>query len=155
MKEYNSMYESPFGAIKLVCTDTALLQLRRLLDGERVTQTEETDLIQIVTRQLDEYFVGRRKSFDIPLDLRGTDFQRSVWSALCDIPYGETRTYGEIAAATGHPKAYRAVGMANHKNPIGIIVPCHRVIGADGRLTGYAGGLPMKQALLAMEREHI
>ena len=102
--------------------------------------------------QLDEYFNGNRKKFDLPLVLHGTDFQISVWKALQDIPYGKTRSYGEIAARIGSPKASRAVGMANNRNPIVIIVPCHRVLGHNGSLTGFAGGLDLKQGLLDLEK---
>lgn len=101
--------------------------------------------------QLHEYFAGTRQSFDLPLAPAGTPFQRAVWDALCAIPYGETRTYAQIAAAVGNPKVCRAVGMANNRNPIAILIPCHRVIGANGSLTGYAGGLEVKKALLALE----
>jgi methylated-DNA-[protein]-cysteine S-methyltransferase len=104
--------------------------------------------------QLEQYFAGQRTEFDLALDMRGTQFQKNVWHALLTIPYGETRSYGEIARAIGQPKAARGVGSANHANPIGLIVPCHRVIGADGSLTGYGGGLPLKQALLAHEAAH-
>lgn len=114
---------------------------------------EETELILNCKIQLEEYFAGKRKNFDLPLAPKGTDFQKRVWKALTDIPYGETRTYGEIAAAVGNPKAARAVGMANNKNPIGIIVPCHRVVGADGKLVGYAGGMEKKEWLLNLEQE--
>ena len=99
-----------------------------------------------------EYFAGARRVFTVPLAPAGTPFQRLVWDALREIPYGATATYGEIAAAVGSPKAFRAVGMANHQNPIFIAVPCHRVIGAGGKLVGYGGGLDMKEALLQMER---
>ena len=102
-------------------------------------------------RQLEEYFAGIRKEFDIPLSMKGTEFQMEDWKALCTIPYGETRTYGQIAAQIGRPKASRAVGMANHNNPISVIVPCHRVIGAGGKLVGYGGGLDVKEALLTLE----
>jgi methylated-DNA-[protein]-cysteine S-methyltransferase len=102
-------------------------------------------------RQLDEYLAGRRRDFDLPLDPRGTDFQRLCWQALQAIPYGETRSYGQMARTIGHPTAARAVGLANHDNPIGVIIPCHRVIGANGSLTGYAGGLDMKRTLLELE----
>lgn len=102
-------------------------------------------------KELLEYFDGKRRSFTVPVLPRGTEFQMRVWRALCDIPYGETRTYGEIAAAVGSPKACRAVGMANHANPIAVIIPCHRVIGADGTLTGYGGGLDKKRLLLELE----
>jgi methylated-DNA-[protein]-cysteine S-methyltransferase len=108
-------------------------------------------LIKKTANQLDEYFSKKRKKFDIPIELDGTDFQKKVWEALQNIPYGETRSYGEIASVTGNSKASRAVGMANNRNPIAIIVPCHRVIGHDGSLTGYAGGLELKQALLDLE----
>lgn len=102
-------------------------------------------------QQLAEYFAGQRQAFDLPLRMQGTPFQQKVWAALRN-PYGETRSYGQIAAQVGNPKAGRAVGMANNRNPIAIIVPCHRVIGANGSLTGYAGGLSVKQELLALER---
>lgn len=102
--------------------------------------------------QVLEYLEGKRRSFDLEIELRGTAFQRSVWDALCQIPYGETCTYGELAATLGHPKAFRAVGAANGSNPIPLIVPCHRVIASGGKLGGYGGGLRLKQRLLAMER---
>ena len=101
-----------------------------------------------------EYLNGKRKSFDIKYEINGTEFQKKVWKELTDIPYGETRSYKEIAVAVGNPKASRAVGMANNKNPIAIIVPCHRVIGSDGKLVGYAGGLDMKRALLTLEKKY-
>jgi methylated-DNA-[protein]-cysteine S-methyltransferase len=103
---------------------------------------------------LHEYFAGTLTAFDLPLDLRGTPFQRDVWSALCEIPYGETRSYRDIAARIGRPTAVRAVAAANARNPVAIVVPCHRVIGADGALRGYGGGLPIKQALLNLEAGH-
>jgi O-6-methylguanine DNA methyltransferase len=102
--------------------------------------------------QILEYLEGKRHDFDLEIELRGTPFQRSVWDALCQIPYGETRTYGELAATLGHPNAFRAVGAANGANPIPLIVPCHRVIASGGKLGGYGGGLRLKQRLLAMER---
>jgi methylated-DNA-[protein]-cysteine S-methyltransferase len=107
-----------------------------------------------VRKQVEEYCAGARTDFDLELAPAGTEFQRAVWNALLEIPYGETRSYGEIARAIGQPKAARGVGSANHANPIGLIVPCHRVIGANGSLTGYGGGLPLKQALLAHEASH-
>ena len=113
---------------------------------------EETELILKCKNQLEEYFAGKRKTFDLPLVPKGTEFQQKVWKALTEIPYGETRTYGEIAAAVGNPKAARAVGMANNKNPIGIIIPCHRVVGANGKLVGYAGGMEKKEWLLSLEK---
>jgi O-6-methylguanine DNA methyltransferase len=101
--------------------------------------------------ELEEYFAGKRREFSFPLDLRGTDFQRACWRALLAIPYGETRTYADIARAVGKPNAFRAVGMANNRNPIAIVVPCHRVIASDGTLCGYGGGLDVKRKLLELE----
>ncbi len=113
----------------------------------------EPSLLELkpVVDQLEGYFCGTVQRFHLPLDLVGTDFQLKVWAALCRIPYGETRTYGQIAKAIGQAKATRAVGLANNHNPIAVIVPCHRVIGADGSLTGYGGGLPRKRRLLELE----
>jgi methylated-DNA-[protein]-cysteine S-methyltransferase len=111
----------------------------------------ETPLIKKTAGQIDEYLAGKRKRFTIPLDPQGTEFQLAVWRELQNIPFGETRSYKNIAAAIGRPKAVRAVGMANNRNPIVIIVPCHRVIGHDGSLTGYGGGLPLKRRLLELE----
>ena len=113
---------------------------------------EETPVLARARRQLEEYFAGERKAFELPLSARGTPFQKRVWDELLKIPYGETITYGELAARIGNPKAGRAVGMANHHNPISIIVPCHRVIGARGKLVGYGGGLDLKERLLAFEK---
>jgi methylated-DNA-[protein]-cysteine S-methyltransferase len=111
----------------------------------------QSPLLSRAAVELEEYFSGRRRNFDLPLNPRGTDFQRKVWTALRAIPYGETRSYAQIAMAAGNPKACRAVGMANNKNPIGIIIPCHRVIGSNGSLVGYAGGLERKRFLLDLE----
>jgi O-6-methylguanine DNA methyltransferase len=107
--------------------------------------------MQGYTRELDEYFAGTRKQFTFPLDLRGTDFQIACWRALLEIPYGETRTYADIARAVGNPHGFRAVGRANNRNPIAIVVPCHRVIASDGTLCGYGGGLEIKRKLLELE----
>jgi len=112
----------------------------------------ETPLIKKASVQIEEYLEGKRKQFNLPLVMRGTEFQTAVWKALQNIPFGETRSYKEIAAEIGKPKAVRAVGMANNRNPISIIVPCHRVIGHNGSLVGYGGGLPLKQFLLDLER---
>ena len=121
--------------------------------NNELTQIEkrETALIKKTDKQLKEYFSGKRREFDLPLSFSGTDFQKRVWGALLTIPYGETRSYGQIAAQIGNPKACRAVGMANNRNPISIICPCHRVIGADGSLVGYGGGLKNKRLLLDLE----
>ncbi len=112
----------------------------------------EDDAFPEVRRELDEYFAGERTDFEVALEMKGTPFQRTVWSALREIPYGETRSYGELARSIGNPSAVRAVGLANGRNPIAVIVPCHRVIGADGTLTGYGGGLERKRTLLDLER---
>ncbi len=110
-------------------------------------------LTKLAATQLREYAEGRRTTFDLPLAPKGTSFQLAVWNALLQIPYGETRTYGDIAAMIGKPKAARAVGMACNRNPLPILIPCHRVVGKDGKLTGYAGGIDLKQQLLHLERE--
>ena len=114
-------------------------------------QLEETALLRLAADQIHEYFSGKRRSFDLPLEPEGTPFQRFVWDALLTIPYGETRTYHQIAEQIGRPSACRAVGTANGRNPISILIPCHRVIGASGGLTGYAGGLAAKELLLRLE----
>src|SRR3954447_19488951 len=113
--------------------------------------TPDPDGLPAVREQLAAYFAGERTSFDVPLDLRGTAFQQRVWAELRGIPYGGTRTYGELAAALGAPAASRAVGLANGRNPVSIVVPCHRVVGASGSVTGYAGGVGRKRALLDLE----
>lgn len=130
--------------------------VRVSLGGNGIPEGEnkQTRLLVQAAGQLDEYFTGKRKEFDLPLAAKGTLFQKKVWNALCTIPYGETRSYKDIAIQIGNAKACRAVGMANHNNPIGIIVPCHRVVGADGKLVGYAGGLDRKQFLLELERKY-
>lgn len=127
---------------------------------EEKEQQERTEVSDEAARQLEEYFQGKRKTFKLPLKLKGTEFQKLVWDALLTIPYGETRSYSEIACQIGRPKASRAVGMANHRNPVAIVVPCHRVIGKNGSLTGYAGGLDKKEtsgsgAEKPMKREQI
>lgn len=113
---------------------------------------EETELIKECFLQLKEYFEGNRKSFDLPIDAKGTEFQKKVWDELLKIPYGETKSYKDIALAIGNEKACRAIGMANNKNPIPIIIPCHRVIGSNGKLVGYAGGINVKEKLLNIEK---
>lgn len=114
---------------------------------------ENKEFFREAARQLEAYFSGDLKSFNLKLAPEGTDFQKSVWKTLCGIPYGETRTYKEIAVSIGKPRAYRAVGLANNRNPIAIIIPCHRVIGSDGKLTGYASGLDIKEFLLKREEK--
>ena len=123
--------------------------LGRFCDGVQIFPAENGH--ELYRGQLKEYFDGRRRVFEFPLDLRGSTFQKDVWRAVAEIPYGHTASYGEIAQLVERPGASRAVGAANHANPIPIVVPCHRVIGADGTLTGYGGGLPLKQRLLVLE----
>jgi methylated-DNA-[protein]-cysteine S-methyltransferase len=146
--------DTPFGPVWLSQEGEALVSLA--LPGEVAPSGEarETPLMQKAASQLKAYFEGARRDFDVPLSPVGTAFQRSVWDALTKIPAGETRSYGEIAKAIGKPKASRAVGSANHHNPLPILIPCHRVIGAGGALVGYGGGLSLKQALLDLEARY-
>lgn len=123
--------------------------------GAKGANLMETQLLKETAKQINEYFNGKRKCFDLPIKPSGTEFQQKVWTALLSIPYGETRSYKEIAIAVGNDKACRAVGMANNRNPISIIIPCHRVIGTNGKLVGYAGGLKVKDYLLNMEKTHL
>lgn len=143
---------SPVGPLTLTQEDQALTGLHF---GEHPQQGAEgpTPLLEEAARQLEEYFAGQRKEFSLPLAPKGTEFQLRVWQALLQIPYGETRSYGELAAMVGNPKACRAVGGANHRNPLSILIPCHRVVGTKGSLTGYAGGLAVKEFLLKLESE--
>jgi len=148
---------SPVGELKLVASERGLSAIlwenddpARVRLGPLAEDAEHPILVE-AERQIGEYFAGTRKAFTVPLDFHGTEFQKSVWAALLAIPYGETRSYAEIARAVGRPTAFRAVGAANGKNPISIIAPCHRVIGTNGALTGFAGGLEAKQLLLGLE----
>ena len=145
-----AIYHAPVGELVITYQDGAVIALKRA-DATALPEDAPNALTEAVCRQLDEYFAGTRTTFDFPLRLQGTPFQEKVWAALRDIPYGETRSYQQIAQAIGQPMACRAVGMANHRNPIYIVVPCHRVVGANGALTGYGGGLDMKKALLELE----
>jgi methylated-DNA-[protein]-cysteine S-methyltransferase len=143
--------ESPIGELQLVGNASALSALHLpgfAEEGEPGT----TPLLERVAKQMSEYFAGKRRTFDVSLAARGTPFQQLVWDALVEIPFGELRSYGDLAKKLGRPAGSRAVGAANGRNPIAIIVPCHRVIGADGTLTGYAGGLPTKKWLLEHEQ---
>ncbi|MFD0415000.1 methylated-DNA--[protein]-cysteine S-methyltransferase [Streptomyces sp. NPDC127108] len=155
MHRQHTVVDSPYGPLTLVATDGTLSGLymteQRHRPAEETFGDRDPSPFGPATEQLDAYFAAELKEFDLPLRLDGTSFQRSVWQRLLEIPYGETRTYGELAAELGNPAASRAVGLANGKNPIGVIVPCHRVIGANGGLTGYGGGLDRKQRLLAFE----
>jgi methylated-DNA-[protein]-cysteine S-methyltransferase len=153
------MIDSPVGKLKLVASDQGLVAVLWQNDKPtRVRLNELTEdarhpLLLETERQLGEYFAGKRKTFSVPLDMRGTSFQKNVWHALLAIPFGETRSYGQLAKQLGNPQAMRAVGAANGRNPISIIVPCHRVIGSSGKLTGFAGGLETKAHLLSLEED--
>ena len=145
------MFETPLGVMAAGEENGALVRV--YLPGTPMPRLmpHRTGLLERAEGQILEYLKGERQVFDLPLSPVGTPFQLEVWKALGDIPFGQTRTYGEIAAAIGRPGAARAVGMANHRHPLPILIPCHRVVGADGALTGYAGGIEMKRALLALE----
>ena len=150
--------ESPIGKLKLVASDKGLVAV--LWENDRPSRVRLEELVEEnrhpvlveTERQLGEYFAGKRKTFSVVLDVRGTPFQKDVWSALRAIPFGETRSYAQVAKQLGNPRATRAVGAANGRNPVSIIVPCHRVIGSTGKLTGFAGGLDTKAYLLNLEK---
>ena len=155
---YTTM-ESPIGPLLLAADDSGLRQIS-FATGKHPAQPDPawrhapSQLAEPI-RQLRAYFAGELETFDLPLAPQGTPFQLKIWKLLCDIPYGETISYGELAIRAGNPKASRAVGLANGSNPIPIIIPCHRVIGSNGKLTGYGGGLPIKEKLLALERRQL
>lgn len=148
---------SPIGRLRLIADGDALVgiwfeQGRDARKGDTTLVERNSPVLDRTRAQLEEYFRGERREFDLPLAPRGTEFQRRVWQRLRDIEYGTTRTYGALAQELGNPSASRAVGLANGSNPIPIVIPCHRVIGANGALTGFGGGLPIKSALLELER---
>ncbi|HWF79857.1 MAG TPA: methylated-DNA--[protein]-cysteine S-methyltransferase [Streptosporangiaceae bacterium] len=156
----HAVIDSPIGPLTLVTEDGKLTGLYMDVAGhepgegtlgERVS-VDDDPVLSAAAGQLGAYFAGDLTSFDLPLSLEGTGFQRAVWAGLQEIPYGETISYGELARRIGQPSASRAVGLANGRNPVSIVVPCHRVVGSDGSLTGYGGGLPRKQYLLALEQ---
>lgn len=150
------LYKTEIGKITIVEEDNKIINV--YFDSEDTPKDInicETNILKEAGRQLQEYFSGVRTKFDLPLNPKGTDFMKDVWSALEKIPYGETKTYGEIAKIIGRDKAYRAVGLANNRNPIPIFIPCHRVIGANGKLVGYAGGLDIKKQLLELEKHTV
>jgi len=157
MSYYYKIITTPVGVLTLIASDRGLAAIlwqddspRRVRLDPRVENADHPLLLQ-AEQQLQEYFAGTRQRFDLPLDFAGTEFQRKVWAALVSIPFGETRSYKQIAEQIGHPSAMRAVGAANGRNPVSIIAPCHRVIGANGKLTGFAGGLDIKAFLLSLE----
>ena len=156
------IYETTIGKILIAEDEQGITELALTTELEDEDKKEqfnleyllmETELIKEAAKQVTEYLKGTRKEFTVKLNPKGTEFQRKVWEALCAIPYGETRSYKQIAEAVGNANASRAIGMANHNNPIMCIIPCHRVIGANGSLVGYAGGLPVKEHLLNLEKQ--
>lgn len=149
---YTCKYQFENISLYLVATETHLINIQFTQPQKALLQT--TELLSMATIQLDEYFQGKRTVFSLPFKLTGTPFQLAVWKELQNIPYGQTTSYKEIAQKINKPKAYRAVGMANNKNPLPIIIPCHRVIGSNGKLIGYAGGLKLKNYLLELEKSH-
>lgn len=157
MAQFYKTVKSPVGRLKLVASDRGLVAILWENDSpDRVRlgslqEHKEHPVLLEAERQLNDYFAGKRKSFALRFDAQGTDFQKAVWQALATIPFGETRSYSDIARQIGRPKAVRAVGAANGRNPISIVVPCHRVIGSNGKLTGFAGGLETKATLLRLE----
>lgn len=149
---YTCTYDFQDIHLQLMVTKQYLLNISFIKSQKALLPT--TELLSMTTTQIDEYFQGRRKSFNLPLQFKGTEFQIKVWQELANIPYGDTCSYKDIAERINRPKAYRAVGMANNKNPFPIILPCHRVIGSQGQLTGYAGGLDIKKFLLQLEQQY-
>jgi len=156
---FTAVYESPIGNIEIKAEGKGIVEVNFLEKSGLMRPTSgsvsgEPEILRACLSQLDQYFRGKRTSFSLPLKLEGTAFEKKVWAALLQIPFGKTTTYGAIAADLGNKRAGRAVGGANHRNPVSIIVPCHRVIGSDGRLTGYGGGLWRKEWLLDHEKKH-
>jgi len=149
---FKSLYEAPVGRMIIISDGESIIEIDHLNHDEPITSNSD-ELCRLAAKQLDEYFAGARIEFDLPLKTtKSTDFQKAAWQALTTIPYGETISYGEQAKRMNNPKAVRAVGGANGKNPFSIVVPCHRVIGANGTLTGYTGGMSRKEWLLDFER---
>jgi len=156
MNKRYTTYTSPLGIMTLQADGDGLLgawfETQTTLPNDLGAYKENDPILTKAIKQLEEYFAGRRTTFELPISASGTDFQRRVWQALTTIPYGETCSYQDLANAIGNPKAVRAVGLANGKNPVSVIVPCHRVIGKNGKLTGYAGGVERKAKLLKLEQ---
>ncbi|MDQ0203218.1 methylated-DNA--[protein]-cysteine S-methyltransferase [Pectinatus haikarae] len=150
--KYTYFIETELGTIGISETDGSITELFLTKNRQKTTGGSQTPMLKEAEKQITEYLSGQRREFDLPLAAEGTAFQKSVWAALRKIPYGETRSYKQIAEMIGNPNASRAVGMANNKNPLLIVTPCHRVIGADGKLVGYAAGLAIKERLLKLER---
>ncbi|NLL28898.1 MAG: methylated-DNA--[protein]-cysteine S-methyltransferase [Bacteroidales bacterium] len=149
-----AFYKTQIGLIKICSFKNSIIEIRFASEKEDVSLSSPTKLSDIAIKQINEYLDGKRKTFDLPIKLLGTAFQKSVWEALQKVKYGDKSTYKDIAIAIGNPKACRAVGMANNKNPIAIVVPCHRVVGSNGKLVGYAAGLEIKEKLLNIEKSN-
>lgn len=155
MKSINTLYlPSPIGTLRLEADQNGICRLAFCHTAVENMGSSVSPLLTEAKKQLDEYFAGKRKIFSLPLSFQGTAFQIRVWEALQKIPYGETWYYGQLAEAVGNPRACRAVGMANNRNPLPILIPCHRVIGKNGSLTGYGGGLDIKEKLLSLEQRY-
>lgn len=146
------IYDTPIGKIKISDNGESIIEISTIIETNETDNIKETKLIKLAHKQLMQYFNGKRKTFDLPLELKGTEFQVRVWNELINIPYGEMRSYKQIAENIGCQKGARAVGMANNKNKIMIVIPCHRIIGSTGKLVGYAGGLNIKKTLLELEK---
>lgn len=150
---YRSYYQSPIGWVEVVTDQDSVLEIT-FVEEKGMEAGDMPPILQKAMKQLEEYFVGKRKVFDLKLKLNGTEFQQKVWQQLMEVPYGKTSGYGEIARCIGNEKASRAVGGANNKNRLPIVIPCHRIIGADGSMIGYAGGLWRKEWLLEHEKKN-
>lgn len=146
---FEKLIESPIGPLTVVSDGESIIALHF---GDQTQGLCSCPVLEQAATELGEYFAGARREFSVPLNAQGTEFQRSVWAALCEIPYGKTASYAQIAVKIGNPAACRAVGSANHRNPLPIFIPCHRVIGKNGSMTGYAGGVSIKEFLLSLER---
>ena len=157
MRYYSDHFHTPLGLMEVIATSVAIKSIHFIETAKEPVQAQPANnaITVLAKDQLNEYFAGTRTVFDLPLDADGTDFQKTVWKALTSIPSGQTCSYGDIAKQIGNPKGMRAVGLANAKNPITIVVPCHRVIGANGKLTGYASGTDRKAWLLNHERDSL
>ncbi|MDF2591262.1 MAG: methylated-DNA--[protein]-cysteine S-methyltransferase [Clostridia bacterium] len=151
---YKAYYNSPIGIVEIVSDEKNIIELSFVENAAESNLQAAPEILKSALQQVEEYFQGKRSVFDLKLKAEGTEFQQKVWKSLIEVPYGNTACYGEIATAVGNSKASRAVGGANNKNKIAIIIPCHRIVGADGSLTGYAGGLWRKEWLLKHEKDN-
>ena len=153
--KYVKIINTNIGRISIIEENNKIIEIKINGDIEKNIKQEDTELLKMTSKQLKEYLSGKRKKFDVPLNPKGTDFMKKVWTTLEEIPYGEVKTYKQIAEKIGNSNACRAVGMANHKNPIPIIIPCHRVIGSNGKMVGYALGIDLKEKLLELENKNV